>query len=117
MVRVPKPDLWAIMASIQALASTVSSLQLASGSPQTGGPRRDHGQQQAPARTHPPGATTTTRPPPENLGQQTQKAALDTLAAIGASNKDDLALSAFPALFTLIKENQGTTQGHESKES
>ena len=47
--------------------------------------------------------------PPEDLGRHMQQAAPDTLAVLGASNKEDPALSAFPALFTLLKENQGTT--------
>ena len=47
--------------------------------------------------------------PPEDLGRQMQQAEPDTLAALGASNKEDPALSTFPALFTLLKENQGNT--------
>ena len=47
--------------------------------------------------------------PPEDLGRQMQQAAPDNLAALGASNKEDPALSTFPALLTLLRENQSTT--------
>ena len=102
----------AIVASIQALASAVASIQLASRRRMTGRQiyRGIPSQGQDLSRGQALGAVSCTWPPSEYLGRQIQQAApSDTLPALGSSGGEDSYLSAFPELFSLLEEKQGTS--------
>ena len=101
----PTSDLQAIMASIEALSSSFVFLQIqhTGGQPQG----RATGRRPAPA-IQAPEVTPCRQPPPMDATQKNQ-AAPNTLAALGANRGEDAGLCAFPPIFTLLEEAQGTS--------
>ena len=101
----------AIMDRIQALASTVASLQLTSDRQKLGRQIR----REQPSHKHEPtggqvlGEAPCMWPPPEHLDRHIQQATpQDTLTDLGYLGHEDLCLSASPALLSLQEDRQGT---------